>query len=270
VWGDGTVNNNFALIANGTTSTVSGHTIDYWIQQTLLAWKTGGFDSLYIRPNWEFNQNFQSMGVSSSGDIVNYIACWKHFANVCHQFAIDNAMTIKLVWCPFISAQIESACFGQPCISFFPIPDGGAVGGQYVDVIGPDVYAWGGDSTKSIADLSPNQDMATNQYWYFDSMVHIAQVYGCTIAISELGDFSDTAGFGHQTAYTDWIPDDFIPYMDGLVSLPVTIEFISLFDLTTGGAYQFIHVLPTGINLAAWRNCMGLGGSAPTPINTLG
>jgi len=73
--------------------------------------------------------------------------------------------------------------------------------------------------------------MLTNINWYLTSYVKIAQTYGCSIGISELGDLGGSA----QIAWKDWIPNHFVPYFNTLKTLspPVPIEYFALFDINT-------------------------------------
>ena len=202
---DGYTNRAFADFAAGS--------YDSHIQTNLAGWKNRGFRKLYIRLNWEFNNNFQGFGVGSVAAIPTWIAAWKHFANVAHAYGAANGMIVKIVWCPTASWGRDVAnTFYQPVVNFFPKPDGNT---KYIDVIGPDLYAYAWDASKYPESISPDQNITTNINWHMTSFVQIAQTYGCSIAISELGDLGGLA----ENAWQDWIPNHFVPYFNSLKNL---------------------------------------------------
>jgi len=105
-----------------------------------------GFQKDLHSCHWEFNNNFQGFGVGSAGNIPDWIAAWKHFATVAHDFGNANSVTIKMVWCPTCSWGVDNGnTFNRPVLDFFPKPDGAT---KYIDVIGPDLYAFSWDASK--------------------------------------------------------------------------------------------------------------------------
>lgn len=260
---DGTVNNNFALYAPGTgglpTTIFAGQTMDHWIQQNLQTWfGQAAFKRIYIRINWEFNQGgpipATHFEIPSTGQIAAWLNAWRGFANSAHTWGNAHNCQVRMCWCPTTPNGVANAAFtfGQAVSNFFPFPDANAVNGRYIDVVCPDVYA--------IA--SGFAFTGANTVWCFDNYVKIAQTANANIGIAELGDF-----LSGQTAWQDWIPNQFTPYLNNLKNLNpvVPIEFLSFYDLTALGAVAFSTLNPNGSNdCNAWRTAMGSGAAIIT------
>jgi hypothetical protein len=266
LFSNGSADNDYTGWSNGSR--------DAALNTVLVAWRNLGYTRMYIRINWEFNDNFLDHGVTSTGQIPTFIAAWKRTCNLIHTFANNNGIKIKTVWCPTCSggaANSTNNSLNQPIMSFFPQPDVSAVNlngqatapgtgfGKYIDVIGPDMYAFGWNINNPFtADPNTNINTATN--WYFNNYVKMCQQFGCTMAISELGDFAVTAGVPPQNTWQTWIPTTFTNGLNALKNLSpaVPIEYLCLFDLTELGAKAFSHSSDNQPNqLAAWKTAIG-------------
>jgi hypothetical protein len=261
---DGSIDNNFALFAPGTgglpTSLFAGQTMDHWIQANLQTWRNvAPFKKIYVRINWEFNQGGPNpptthFEVPSSGQVAAWLNAWRGFANSAHTWGNANNCQVRICWCPTTPNGVANAAFtfGQAVSNFFPFPDANAVNGRYIDVVCPDVYA--------IA--SAFGTTGVNTIWCFDNYVKIAQTANANIGVAELGDFLN------QTAWQQWIPSQFTPYLNNLKNLSpaVPIELMSLYDISgIGQAFCFSVLDPNGSNdCNAWRTALGSGAAVTT------
>jgi hypothetical protein len=155
-----------------------------------------------------------------------------------------------------------------------------AVGGKFVDVIGPDLYAFGGGGLSYPDEVDPTS-LTTTTAWFFDSCVKIAQSQGLTFGISEFGDFSgqtEATARAWDPTYSQggrtggWTPNHFFNYMNNLKNLSpaVPIEFICIYDVNVAPLLiPFSNMSQTNSDLMGYRKILGLGGTAPTPIMTI-
>lgn len=268
---DGSVAPLLGMAFTNTTSTdtdfanwISG-TYDNNLQNALNHWKSIGITKMYIRCNWEFNANaFGSFGVPSSGQVSNWVAAYKHLCNVCHTWGNSNGVVVKMVWSPDTSYTLAAAqTFSLPVNNFFPAPDGSAVGGKYIDVIGHDWYM-NGYSVNSNYNQGYTTSLTTNANWSPGTFVLMAQTYGCSIGLSETGD--GASSFDNNNSATDGVMAGVITYLNTLSTLtpPVPVEYVTIFDVSAGGASQFTNGGVPNVQ-AGWRCCLGVGGTQPNP-----
>lgn len=239
------------------------------------AWKAQvDFTKCYFRINWEFDTNFRGWGVPSSGQVANWKAAYKHWCNVLHTWGNSNGVDVRMVWSPDTSyTTAESSTFSLPVIDFFPEPDGSAVGGRYIDVIGSDNYMNGyGFSGATALNAGFTTPLASNTNWSLGTFVKMAQTYGCNLGISETGDGSP---FDGNASWTDGKMAEWAGFLNTLVNLnpPVPIEYIAVYDVSDGEADQFSGGdLPDVME--AWKSALGIGGATgaspiPPPIRTI-
>lgn len=181
--------------------------------------------------------------------------------NVINQWGIDNGVDMKVVWCPDASyLQMAAYTFNLPVIDFFPAPDANAIGGKYVKVIGPDAYMKG-YGVSGVAGISAGYTtpLATNTNWSLGTFVAMCQAYGCSFALCETG---DGPGADKNNSSTDGVLAAVATYLNTFKTLtpPVPIEFIALYDLTSGVASQFSGGNSPAMT-AAWRAAVGTGGN---------
>lgn len=260
-----------ARFTNGTSTDtdfagVIAGTYDAPLTGAMDAWKGQvDFTKCYFRINWEFDTNFRGWGVPSSGQVANWKAAYKRWCNVLHTWGNSNGVDVRMVWSPDTSyTTAESSTFSLPVINFFPEPDESAVGGRYIDVIGPDNYMNGyGFSGASALNNGFSTPLASNTNWSLGTFVKMAQTYGCNLGISETGDGSP---FDGNASWTDGRMASWATYLNTLANLnpPVPIEYIAVYDVSDGEADQF-----TGGNLpnmmAGWKSCLGIAGNGSVP-----
>jgi hypothetical protein len=253
---------------NGTTTDsdyagVVAGTYDSALTAALNSWKSvASFKTMYFRINWEFNTNFLGWGVPSSGQVANWVAAWKHWCNVCHTWGNSNGIQVRMVWSPDTSIQsAESTTFSLPVVNFFPIPDGSAVNGRYVDVIGCDYYMAGWGVKSNFGQTSGA--LASSTDWSFGTFVQMCQAYNCNFGISETG---DGPSFDNNNGASDGTMANLANYLNTLATLSpaVPIEYIAIFDCNAGGASQCTAGNQPSM-LAGWRSCLGTGGNGSIP-----
>jgi hypothetical protein len=237
-----------------------GQTIDHWITTALDNWRSiAAFKRIYIRINWEFNQGgpvppSTHFEVPDTGTVATWISAWKGFCNSAHNWGNANGVNVRMCWCPTTPNGIADSTmtFGRNVSDFFPFADANAINGRYIDVVAPDVYA--------ISTAFGFTGGAT--IWCFDNYVKIAQTANCNVGIMELGDF-----LSGETAWQNWIPHDFTPYLNNLKNLSpaVPIEVLTLFDLNVSPTSAFSNLNPAGSNdCNAWRTAIGSGSAILT------
>jgi hypothetical protein len=248
---------------NGTTTDsdyagVIAGTYDTYLTNAMNLWKgLGSFKKIYFRINWEFDANFLGWGVPSSSQVSNWVAAWKYWANLLHTWGNNNGIAVRMVWSPSTSYTIGGGTFGLPVINFFPTPDSNAVNNRYIDVLGCDNYM------NSYSVNAPNLGQTGSTNWSMGTFVAMCQAYNCNFGISETGDGSS---FDNNASWTDGKMSGWATYLNTLATLSpaVPIEYITIFDVSAGGASQF-----TGGNLpnmlAAWRSCLGVSGNGSIP-----
>ena len=94
------------------------------------AFRTNGFNKIYLRIGWEQNGNWYGWRVRNEATRAAYVAAWRHVADLAHSYAATHAMTIQTVWSPTASY----ANYGMGEEASYP-------GDAYVDIIGPDAYS---------------------------------------------------------------------------------------------------------------------------------
>jgi hypothetical protein len=260
-----------AHMTNGTSTDcdyagVIAGTYDAALQNALNLWKgVAPFKKMYQRINWEFKTNFRDWGVPASGQVSQWVAAYKHWCNVSHTWGNNNGIDMRMVWCPDTSyKQAASATFSLSVINFFPQPDGSAVGGRYIDVIGSDNYMNGyGVSGVSGLGQGFTTPLASNTIWSLGTFIAMAQAYRCNIGLSEIG---DGAVFDKNASCTNGVMAGWATFLNTLsrLSPAVPIEYISLFDVSAGGASQC-----TGGNFPAmsqgWNCALGNAAKQPNP-----
>ena len=248
-----TTDNDYTGWANGT--------YDAPFEAALAAWKTAApnIKTYYIRPNVEFNSNYQSAGVPSAAQVPNWIAALKHLCNVAHTWGNANGVHVRMVWCPDTSATSNGATsFNLPVMNFFPMPDANAVNGRYFDVIGPDMY-WDGYPGQMNAPTSP---LASCIDWSFPTFVAIAAAAGCNVGLSENG---DDANDNFDAYAPGGAMATFAAYAN---AMSVPLEFVVLYDVNGGVARQ-ISGGGNPSEMAAYRSMLGTGGNGSiVPIMT--
>ncbi len=123
------------------------------------AYKAAGFAKIYLRIGWEQNGDWYGWQARSTASRDAYISAWRHVANLAHDYAAANGMTIETVWSP-------SASYGN----FGIAEEATYPGDSYVDVIAPTAYANIWNATRN-ADRSAWYDWTTRQdvtleQWY--------------------------------------------------------------------------------------------------------
>jgi hypothetical protein len=183
--------NLFARIASGGLDTA--------IQQLLAAWKSNDYNTMYLRPAWEYNvPNTYAVTASNLND---FQAAWKHFYTVVRNYAAANGMTINVIWNPNIGKNQNSPSLTTA--SQYP-------GNAYVDVIGIDSY--GAPLDYWHPPLATTSD--PTQY-LLSTMFQMAKANNKPVAVCEVGGIDKT------------FVTDFVKTMTGQ---SVPIEFIGLWD----------------------------------------
>ena len=264
-----------AFFTNGETSDsdyadIAAGTYDADLTAALSTWKTliPNLTELAIRFQQEFNTNTFTWQVPSASQIPNWIAAWKHWCNVIHTWGNANGVKAQVVWCPDTPYQtMETYTFSQPVINFFPAPDANAVGGLYIDIIGPDCYMKG-YGVSGVAGLSAGYTtpLASNTDWSLGTYVAMCQAYGAAFALCETG---DGVPCDNNQSATDGVMAAVIQYLNTLSGLspPVPIAFIALYDITSGVADQCSGGAFPAM-MAGWKGMMGAGGTLLTLPST--
>lgn len=220
--------------------------------------KSFPFKTVYERINWEFNTNFRGWGVPSAAQVPQWVAAWKHFANVLHTWGTANGVNVQMVWSPDTSyTQAEGSTFNLPVVQFFPAPDAAAVGGVYANVIGSDLYMGGYGVKSNFGQM--NGTWQTSTTWSLGTFVAICQQYGCNIGVSETG---DGPSFDKNLSAGDGTMAAFIAYLQSLATLTpaVPVAYVSVYDVSDGGATQATGGGAPAV-LAGWKATIGGGGT---------
>jgi hypothetical protein len=269
-----------AFFTNGSSTNcdfagVIAGTYDTDLTNALASWKAvASFTKMYIRINQEFNTGtFSAWNAPNFSSVANWVSAWKHWANVMHTWGNSNGVQIRVVWCPDTSYSQQTSYAPSAVTSYFPQPDGSAVNGRYIDVIGCDNYMNGWGVNTNIPTNSPNifsyttTPLTSCTVWSYGTYVKMCQTYNCNLAISETG---DGPGFDSNNSWTDGSMYNWATYLNTLATLSpaVPIEYIAIYDITGSGATQFSGTLPSpGLaNMqAGWRSCLGTAGNGSIP-----
>ena len=90
-------------IATGTTIH-SKHTVNYWIQQTIIAIRGAGYVKVYLRPVWEFNLG----NISGTNNLVRpsnvalFRDAFRNFYVQCHAV---TGISVRICWNPSVFGQ---------------------------------------------------------------------------------------------------------------------------------------------------------------------
>ena len=120
---------------------IAAGTYDSDYNLVFAAYQSGRWPLIYLRIGWEMNDpgsNYPWYCCEDSTVAADYVAAWKHVANLAHAYAAANGTTIKTVWCPAVCNYCPVSV-----TSTYPTDAGytpGGTGDQYVDVVGIDVY----------------------------------------------------------------------------------------------------------------------------------
>jgi hypothetical protein len=217
------------------------------------AFRTKGFNKLYLRIGWEQNGNWYGWRVSSEATKNAYIAAWRHVANLAHAYAANNGMTIETVWSP--TASFSN--YGIPEESSYP-------GDAYVDIIAPTAYSpiWNPTRSKdrtAYHDWSTKTDVSLSAWlanpvnrrvvwdypsadywnptrgWGIPAAIAFAQSHGKRFGLSETG----TGNFGVTTRGGGPIDDgDYPMYLAQrlvpALSKGLQLEFIDIWAQNSG------------------------------------
>jgi hypothetical protein len=123
------------------------------------------YHTLYIRPGWEMNGNWEPWSVNSS-NAQDFIAAFQHIANLAHSYI---GMTIRVDWNP------NAANVGQ-----FPVEAQNLYpGNQYVDNISIDEYAGGG--------FPPDSAALNTSGWSIQTAAQFALAHSKPLGLDEIG-----------------------------------------------------------------------------------
>ena len=197
------------------TNKITNGTYDTEIKNALANWKAGGYPTLYIRPNWEFNLN-NPYGLTSANQSA-FISSWQYFYNLVQNYAGANQMTVKIVWNPNVGTNQNTGASPNAVnvSSWYP-------GDAYVDVYGIDTYGSPVDSAHtdpSVTTTDPTQYLVT-------TMMAMAKASGKNVSFCEVGGLDNT------------FATNMVNYLKGLSPNGTpAIEFFALWsndDLTSG------------------------------------
>jgi hypothetical protein len=247
-----TSNVDFADIIAGTFDADLTNALDTWLG-------VAPFKKMVIRFNQEFNTStFPDWNAPLFSSIANWVAAWKHWANVLHTWGNSNGVNVRVVWCPDTSYSQQTSSAPSPVIDYFPAPDGSAVNGRYIDAIGADNYMKGYGVNSNFGQTTTPLSSCT--VWSLGTFVAMCQAYNCNLALSETG---DGPGADNNNSWSDGSMLNWVNYLNTLSSLtpPVAIEYVALYDVTSGVADQCTGTGPGYPNMvSAWQACIGSGG----------
>ena len=249
-WQDNSGNTLYSDMATSTNTLYGGQLIAYWVEQTLAAWKTAGYTTLYLRPSWEWNIGLTGNGITS-GTVATFVTAMQKFYTTCKTYAAANGMTVYICWDPSV--------FGAPTNSLtlasqFPNQTSGD---KYVDVVCADFYAEGG----SLANSTTSDPTSFN----LTSIVALAEEWGLPIGICELGGLYYPSGGAAASA--TWIPN-LVSYINS-IGPNVPMAFASLWDVNTSlDATSNLEFTASGAGqsgiIAAWKAALGPTGTMKT------
>ena len=77
----------YAQAVDGTA--YAGHSVDYWVQQTLQPYADFGVKKLYLRPAWEWNIGFQGQGITGDAGVgaATFVSAMQSFYTSAHAWA---------------------------------------------------------------------------------------------------------------------------------------------------------------------------------------
>ncbi len=239
------------------------------------AYRKNGFTKIYLRIGWEQNGNWYGWRVRNEATRAAYVAAWRHVANLAHDYAAANAMTITTVWAPSASY----ANYGMSEESSYP-------GDAYVDVIGPDAYSpiwnvtrgsngsghydWSSKTNVTLAQWFANAanrrhlwDYPTSDYWNptrgwgVPAAIAFALAHDKPFAFSEMG----TGNKGVTTAAGGPVDEgDYPLYLAERLSAGIQkglrVEFVDLWAEATGSDS---HTFLSGLRpkeAAGWKALM--------------
>jgi mannan endo-1,4-beta-mannosidase len=172
-WPFGWTNTTTGVVTNDTANVANG-TYDTLIQQALGTWKAAGFNTMVIRPAWEFN--IGTPWAVTSSNLSTFLSAWKHFYTVVHTYAAANGMTINIEWYPNVGPNQNDATL--TVAQQYP-------GNSYVDILAIDEYSSPVDPNWAThSPLMTTTD--TTQYW-LQTMLSMAVTDNKPVAFGEVG-----------------------------------------------------------------------------------
>jgi len=255
------------------------------------AWAAEGYTTVQFRVGYEFNGNFMAWGPGNSSSPTvdaDFIAAFRHVANLIHQEGAADGITAQVVWNP---ADIN---WSVDPTQLYP-------GNQYVDIISTDAYspAYPLDlTTWSSATATTPGPQATNQTawaasatdlehdwqysngdqwdptpalgssgWSMEDAIEFAKENDKPLSISETGAGSNGSGLGpnDDPAFVEWLASA----LTAAEAEGVTIQNVDIWDTdVSDGSWGFSNG-ERPLEEAAWGEYFGA--TTPTiPAVTIG
>lgn len=250
------------------------------------AFRTKGFNKMYLRIGWEQNGNWYGWQVRSEATKNAYIAAWRHVADLAHRYAATHGMTIKTVWSPSASF----ANYGIQEEESYP-------GDAYVDVIAPTAYSpiwnptrsrdktayydWGTKEDVSLEAWLANPinrrqvwDYPSADYWNptrgwgIPAAIAFAQSRGKPFGLSETG----TGAFGVTTRGGGPVDEGDYPLylaerLAPALAQGMKLEFVDIWAVATGNDGKNFLNNARPLEAAAWRSFASTITAATTKEN---
>ena len=237
------------------------------------AFRTKGFNKIYLRIGWEQNGNWYGWQVRSEATKNAYLAAWCHVADLAHQYAASYGMTIRTVWSPSAS----HSNYGITEEESYP-------GDAYVDVIAPTAYSPIWNPTRSrdktaYYDWGTQQDVRLDVWlanpvnrrqlwdypsadywnptrgWGIPAAIAFAQSRGKPFGLSETGtgNFGVTRRGGGPIDEADY-PTYLAERLSPAIAEGLQLEFVDIWAVASGSdGEHFLSGSRPG-EAAAWKN----------------
>ena len=201
-------------------------------------WRGGGYSVLYLRPAWEFN--LPQFSPVDRQNLPSFLAAWRRFYAVVHDYAGANDMRIKVIWNPNVGQNQND--YSLTVAQQYP-------GDDYVDVIGMDTYGKPADGN---ANHYPDLVTSDPTYYLISSLLPMAKASGKSIAFCEMG--------GTDIVFA-------MKFIAVLRHSPVPIEFITMWDLDdAAGEESWSNPADHQTTLAnLWAAALGADGTLRNP-----
>ena len=255
---------------------IIGGTYDADYKAIVDAFAANGYKTIEMRLGYEFDGNWMPWSPYNSSSPTadaDFVAAWRHLANLVHEEGQVDGITVATVWDPDVTNWTPN-----DVRSLYP-------GNQYVDVIGVDVYNpqypidltnWASGSTstqeasqaawassavnreyywtfENATEWQPNPDLSYGSGWSMYDAVQFAINHGKPLSVSETGASGNDAAFPKWLAYVLAAGEQF-----GL-----KVDSVNVWDASPSDGNWHFSGGAQPAEAAAWDEYFGAGSTVP-------